>query len=349
MNEESFGKWTLQYIVDDPSNIIAALPGECGTNPHAALIVVGLEPAQETGRVAINGGVIQWLEDMPEVLSVTPELLRQQDRDMALAVLIDPYERQPETPGEISPDHRQIIGNLYFRLARKDILLVGAWTTPSISAGSPWWSLLGDARGIVADPDATTVSPLAVADGLLFQADPETQNKLKHDASRFERLSIPLLTGFMPHLQRVREIAESSDPKAREKFVADRFAYVNEQIGSYDPSKPVASDIAVEIAGWVGIPEIMERLARAAIDPATPDRFGEFWADLSRVVPDPVRARTTALVGLFAYARDDLALARHALDESRRARPGYEFGRVMRAALRIEIPSHRLHELFSED
>ncbi|MGW4241838.1 DUF4192 domain-containing protein [Nocardia sp. NPDC004722] len=106
------------------------------------------------------------------------------------------------------------------------------------------------------------------------------------------------------------------------------------------PSARAVADIAVALRDKV-VRDVMFGLTGGSHAAAAE----KMWARLTRSLPAPDRAEAAALLCFFAYARDDLAVARYAVDVALKADPDHTMARLLETGLVFGMPAAKLARL----
>ncbi|GAB2554848.1 DUF4192 domain-containing protein [Nocardia heshunensis] len=108
----------------------------------------------------------------------------------------------------------------------------------------------------------------------------------------------------------------------------------------HPPSARDLADIAVALRDKV-VRDVMFGLTGGSHAAAAE----QMWVRLTRCLPYPDRAEAAALLCFFAYARDDLALARYAAEVALRVDPAHTMARLLETGLIFGMPAAKLGHL----
>ncbi|WP_280245051.1 DUF4192 domain-containing protein, partial [Nocardia abscessus] len=162
--------------MDDPGELIAAVPAMLGFTPERSVVVLVLRPGTADG--AIVDAVVRFDLDSPggrrvrgaTLAAAVARICAHDEAAEVLAVVVDDRAVEPEAGADRhgcgGGRFDVLVGSLGRRLAAGDIALGGVWAVRAIFAGQRWWALVGpERRGVLRDPAASLVALTHVLDG----------------------------------------------------------------------------------------------------------------------------------------------------------------------------------------
>ncbi|WP_083896227.1 DUF4192 domain-containing protein [Nocardia jiangxiensis] len=316
----------------DPGDVLAGVPVMLGFYPSDSLVLVTLrdqpgEHARVVGVAARHDLLIEW-DQLLDAIARAAAIAIRDDATAVLVLLIDSTTDEVTSRSRDSR-HDHVVHSLASALTRRGITVDGAWATMRIAAGARWWSLLGpDRTGTVPDPET---SALAAA---------YRRGRGEH-AIRPSREHVAEQVRVNPVLvERVSEIfsapttpdpaaADEATPEQRRALIASMIERIDAVAVGAEPAPAEYANTATALRhhhvrdAMFGLPTTHR--AQAA---------QQFWAVLTRCLPDPDRAEAATLLTFSAYLNGDSALAYVAVEAALRAHPDHAIAGLLNVALR---------------
>ncbi|WP_307624237.1 DUF4192 domain-containing protein, partial [Nocardia lijiangensis] len=348
------GYSTRPLRVDDPGELIAAVPAMVGFYPSRSLVVAVLGPA-EPGASPVIAAVLRFdLE--PEggrrglaasFAVLIGQICAAERATEVLAVIVDDRAglpvRKARRAARRGAAGRALIAALSERLGADGIGIVGAWAVAAIEEGRPWWSLLDrSGGGTVPDPSASTVALAHVLDGRpILRSRSELTERVAADPALCAEVGAQL---------------DSAVAVARDRFAR---AVRHDELAGYRRRalEHVLWQVAnVESGAVLAAPEIAELVAalrdRTVRDAMFALAAGDhaaaaerLWLTLVRGSSGPDRAEFAALLGYSAYLRGDGPFAGIALEAALDADPSHAMAILLETALRAGMRPEQLRRL----
>ncbi|WP_280202243.1 DUF4192 domain-containing protein [Nocardia cyriacigeorgica] len=315
--------------VDDPGDLIAAIPSILSFPPARSLVVIMLRHREVAGRdreTVIEAVARFDLGPDQEGLALAAVRACAHGADAVMIVLVD------DSAASESATRRRLVRLLCEAFADTSVPVAGAWVTPWIEAGAQWWSITNPAiAGTVPDPMSGVVAAaIAASGGPIRRSREEISALVALDPSGATQLDavLPAALDEVHHRWRVAGDRGELDAARREaiEFILDRIRGISrrEQLSSDDLAR-----IALTVAdGVVGV--VM--LAVSAGEHA--DAAEALWLRLTRCLRGAVRADPAALLAYSAYLRRDGPLAGSAIDAASAADPDHPLADLLADALR---------------
>ncbi|MGN2637071.1 DUF4192 domain-containing protein [Nocardia takedensis] len=345
--------------VEDPGELIAALPAMVGFRPERSLVVavIGVEGAHAT---PVIEAVVRFdlCEDVPDTDPIETfagcvgQVCAVDDARQVLAVVVDDglTEGPPTSlPGRAATadagraEAAALVAALERRLTGRGIDLVGAWATPAIAAGHPWWNLFDPHQhGRVPDPDASPVTVAHVVDGRpIHRTRAELVSLLaENTAGRAE---------FDACLNTAAGLARDRFAVAVRHGAVDRYRraaleYVLWRVAEIDAGGALATPVLAEV-----VVALRDRCVRDSVFALAVGEHAwaaeQLWLTLTRASTGPDRADLAALLGYSAYIRGDGPFAGIALDAALEADPTNPMAILLETALRAGMRPETLRRL----
>lgn len=321
--------------VDEPGDLIAALPHLLAFHPADSVVVV----AMSGGRPSIVGLTLRVSLPAPRHrYAVARQLMgpvEEHDARSVAVVVVGGGCADP--PGSLP--HRGLV-DVIEELARDmGISFACALWTPATAKGARWFCYdHDDCSGTVPDPDGTELAAASAAVGLVT----------------------------FPSREAFAEVVAPDDDAA----LARREALLDREVGTIAPDRFDSPDFvrrgrglvgqavvdAVERTGPLSDEQVVElavvlsdlRVRDASLAFAIGSRTmaaERLWAELTRACPAPERAEPASLLAFSAYLRGDGALASVALEQAELACPGHRLALLLRTALDAGLPPQRLEAM----
>ncbi|MBF6062049.1 DUF4192 domain-containing protein [Nocardia terpenica] len=340
--------------IDDPGQLFAAIPALLGFCPSDSIVVIMLDRIRDAeGEHVCVGTIARHDLDIPRatlnrVVHRAAELCAAESADGALFVLVDSNATAPNKPAADPPPthHLELIENLDRALSAKGIQLVGAWATPAIRLGSPWWNLLDTTEtGVIPDPATSPITTESVFRGhQIHQSRTGIENLVRADHELTDHVRRLLPTRTSP----LDPPAAAADTTAH--MTENRRAAVESLVDRIDAMAAGSALTPTDITHCaLALRDIMVRdcmLALATTHRA--DAAQQLWALLTRGLPDPDRAEAATLLAYSAYTAADGPLAQIALDAALRSNPDHRLAHLLDVALRAGMPPTYVRDKLSE-
>ncbi|WP_433678181.1 DUF4192 domain-containing protein [Nocardia sp. CA-119907] len=342
--------------VDEPGELIAAVPAMVGFTPQRSLVVAVLASSPDPQRAPIIDAVARF--DLDPAFGGRRGLAAAYARSVAqicaaagasevLAVIVDDRVREPRrTRGHDAAGiggWGTLIAAFTRRLAQQEVFLAGAWAVSAIEAGQQWWSLLeANHRGTLPDP---ATSPVTVAHVLAGRPIRRTRSELTD-----------LLTPDTELTQQVTAHLDAALTQARRRHTAavrhgdlDRYQrraleLVLSQIANINSGAALTATECAELAAALRDRTVRDTLFALAVgDHAAAAE--NLWIVLARACSGSDRADAATLLGYSAYIRGDGPLAGIALHAALDADPAHSMASLLEIALRTGMRPDTLRRL----
>ncbi|MGM1062122.1 DUF4192 domain-containing protein [Saccharothrix sp. Mg75] len=316
--------------VQDPGDLIAALPHLLGFHPVDSLVLLALEGPS----VAVT-----LRTDLPppdRVRAVVGQLmtpLARCHRATAVAVVVGGGSGDP--PGDLP--HDRLVDELDDGLHAVGVPLVLAVWTAATAAGEPWFDYHdAGTRGTVPDPTATTLAATSAAQGFVtFASRAAMAELLTPDPPEVLARRARLLD------RRATDTAPPTDEALQSRH---RELVRAEVVRAATRKRPLTDEEVADLAHALSNPWVRDAsLAHCTGEHARGAE--DLWLELTRACPAPERAEPATLLAFSAYLRGLGTLAALALDRAEQAHPGHRLAELLRAALDTALPPDTLRGL----
>lgn len=319
--------------VNDPAQLIAAVPHLLGFRPACSVVVIGF--GGDTGKRVdplVRAGLPAPGEESAVAAMLATVFARHPGRAVAILV-VGSAPGPPPDPGDVP--HRRFVTMLAAAVEARGRQVENMLWTPEIRAGSPWCRYDDpDCAGVLPDDSATPVAAAVVSKGFVtFDSREEMERQLDADD--------PAAVARRARLLR-------SPGRDEPRDVAEAFREVRSALGQAVRGELSLSDErVVRLAVALSEPRVRDACLAVALPPGGERslRAEALWLTLVRKLPVPERAEPAALLGFSAYSRGDGALARAALEKAVDAMPRHPLACLLLACLDSTMPPGRLHEL----
>ncbi|MBP2190408.1 DUF4192 domain-containing protein [Nocardia goodfellowii] len=341
------GDWARSPLrIDDPGELIVALPPMLGFVPERSLVVAVLRAGLAPGISPVIDAVVRFDLEPPggrrgmaaRVAECLSRICAAEHAEEVLVVVVDDRMAEPG-PREAHPrqvarakSHTALVAALDKRLATHEVMLAGAWAVPAIDTGEHWWPLLGGPDGgVLPDPANSPVALASVLDGRPIHP---------------SRTELTAVLAPEPELcRRVAAHLDGASERVRDRYVR---AVRHGELDTYhrgllehvlwqiahtaSGTLPEAPEIA-ELVGALREPVV--RGALYALAYTDHDAAAErLWVRMVRALPGPDRADAATLLGYGAYVRGDGPFAGVALDVALAADPAHNMAGLLESGLR---------------
>ncbi|MEU2173789.1 DUF4192 domain-containing protein [Nocardia sp. NPDC019219] len=339
--------------VDDPAELIAAVPAMLGFTPERSVVVLVLRRAAGGG--AIVDAVVRFDLDSPSgrrvrgatLASAIARICAHDEAAEVLAVVVDERAVEPgagaDRSGCAAGRFDVLAGSLGRRLAACDISLAGVWAVRSIAAGQRWWTVTGPRRhGVLRDPAASLVTLTHVLDGRPIRGSRSELTDLvaPEPAARAE-VAAHLADAVVRARERYAVAARRGDPIGYSRQALD---YVLWQIANTASGAELLAPELAEMAAALRDRAVRDTMFALAVgDHAAAAEA--VWVALTRALSGTDRAEAAALLGYSAYVRGDGPLAGIALDAALEADPGHPMALLLDTSLRLGMRPEQMRRL----
>lgn len=342
--------------VDDPGELIVAVPAMVGFVPERSLVVAVLRHMTGAEQSPIIDAVVRFDVDQlggsrrglaAAYAECVSDICAAEGSTEVLAVIVDDRAREPQRTRRNGAASAGPWGTLIAafarRLARAEVYLEGAWAVRAIEAEQRWWSLLdANHHGTLPDPATSMVTVAHVLDGRPIRgARSELTDLVAPDAELAQQVAV--------HLDSVRARAHEQYAAAVRRGDPDGYhrralEHVLWQIANIDSGVAHTAQEYAELA-----PALRDRTVRDALfGLAVGDHAAAaetLWVALTRALSGSDRADAATLLGYSAYIRGDGPLAGIALEAALAADPGHSLASLLEISLRTGMRPDTLRRL----
>ncbi|MCP2316081.1 protein of unknown function (DUF4192) [Nocardia amikacinitolerans] len=340
--------------VDDPGELIAALPAMVGFYPHRSLVVAVLGPAEpgaSHGIAAVLRFDLEPVGPRRGLVGSFADLIGQicaaERATETLAVVVDDRLGGPlgkAGRGRRGSPPEALIAALAKRLGADGIRVGGAWAVPAIEEDRPWWSLLdGSERGTVPDPSASTVALAHVLDGRpILGSRSELTERVAEDAALCAEVGVQLDSAVAVARDRFARAVRHDDLTGYRRRALEHVLW---QVANIESGAVLAAPEIAEVVAALRDRVVRDAMfALAASDHAAAAE--RLWLTLVRGLPSGRdRAEVAALLGYSAYFRGDGPFAGIALEAALEADPGNAMAILLETSLRAGMRPEQLRRL----
>jgi hypothetical protein len=326
--------------LNDPGDLVAAVPHLLGFHPADSLVVVAVRAAD--GMLARLGLCLR--ADLPaeehqrDLAQLLISPLAQSQASGAVLVLVGGGGADPP---ELLP-HRALVWAVGEALAAAGITLLHAVWTAETGGGAQWWCYdEPECCGDVPDPGCSALAAATTAAGVVTFA------------SRAE-LAALLASDDDGALRRRSEQLSSAAAAAEsdcglDGVAAQRdFLVVREAVREIQAGRLVLDDnLVVRLAIALSDHRVRDACLATAIGEQAA-AAEQLWLALTKATPAPERAEPATLLAFAAYLRGDGALAGMALEHAEQAHPGHRLAGLLRRALDAGLSPPRLSVLVTD-
>ncbi|WP_280420429.1 DUF4192 domain-containing protein [Nocardia carnea] len=335
--------------LDDPGDLIAAIPAMLGFRPERSLVLAVLCAAPDAPDSAVIDLVVRFDLRPPAggrpfddgtVAAAASRVCARPGVVGVLVVLVD--EGLPDPAGP-SLQPIPVLAALEHRLAAAAVPVRAVWAAHSICEGHPWWSVTDPGRrGLIADPVASRVTLNRVLDGRpIRRCRDELTALIAPDPALCAQVSAELGAAQARAKDRYAAAARREDPIGflRGELATMLWLISNTESGADLDARELA-DIAVALRDRE-LRDCMFALAATMHAEAAE----QVWSRLARALEGADRAETAMLLGYFAYVRGDGPFAGIALDAALDADPHHSMATLLHTALEAGMRPERLRDL----
>jgi len=315
------------YLLDRPSQLIAALPAVLGFVPEKSVVLVTIEHG-ELGcvmRADLSDDVLGAALQMVEVAAAS-------EPERAVMVIVD---EEGASCRMCNDEHRELSDAVAEALGARGIVLWAVHVVDRIAAGGRWHCVDGcGSQGTVDDPASSPLAAAAVLDGRRLYA------------NRAELLDV--ITGTDPErADRLGQLIDgASHAGGRRSDAAARRDVEHAMAAAADlaEGRLVTDDDIARLACALTDPRVRDTLYALAVG-STGEQVEALWALLARVLPANWRTEVLVLLAFSAYARGDGPLAGVSLLEALRGNPDHKMARMLDQALQTGMRPEQIREL----
>lgn len=329
-------------------DLIVAIPALLGFAPHRSLILICISRAEDgtpsLGTIMRHDLVLPSTDDsaavsifgptvgveMAGVIDHFAAVCTHNGEDAALALIVDDRTVEPRRDGRaVGGDARRFMAIATYltdSLAAVGTRLSQVFATRAIVEGERWRSLTGPSqRGILADPKISPVALAYAVDGRMIHA----------SRTALEQAMEPIDDTLAFRVDKCMAAAEAEDSGSDRLRVEAVVSQLN-WWASRSRERPAVVELAPARAAQfaVALRSVMVRDSLLAIALTDLSDIAErLWMFLMRTLPAPERACPATLLGFYAYARGDGALASVAIDIALDADPTYSLAHLLERSL----------------
>ncbi|MEV4151710.1 DUF4192 domain-containing protein [Nocardia salmonicida] len=328
--------------VDEPGELIAALPAMLGFVPERSLVVAVLHQ--------VAGGVVEAIEavvrfdldvatDMRLLDQFTACLASICLREEATGVLVVFVEDRAEFEGEELLRAAELID----ALAEDGIEVRGAWSVRAIAAGERYRSVFGTVgTGLVADPSSSIVAVSHVLEGKQIRGSRREMTALMMpDDLLSARVRAQLGAAHARYRGGLAAATRAGNMLAYQRRALE---WVLWQIADTASGAPRAERELARLAVTLRDRPIRDAMYGLALgDHAEAAEL--LWAQLARATPGADRAEAAALLGFSAYLRGDGPFAGVAVAAAVEADAEHAMAALLETSLQTGLRPERLRRL----
>ena len=318
--------------LDEPGDLLAAIPHVLGFHPVDSLVLVGLH-----GSHRIRLGLVLRV-DLPPPIGYT-QLARQlvqplADQHAAGAALViigaHDYASGDELP------HRGVVAACESEFLEAGVPIVQQLWTSDTVGGAQWRCYQNaDCTGIVPDPGSTVLAAASTAAGMV------TYDRREDLTAGLAPVDDDLLARRADLLAAA---SQDTEPGGDEAVSRERLRLVDKAVDqAVEGTLPETDEEYVALAVALGDHQVRD----ACLAPADEVRSAaaeRLWTALVRGTPAPERAEPACLLAFAAYLRSDGVRTGIALETAEAAHPGHRLADLLRNALWTGLPLERVQK-----
>lgn len=311
-------------FLDDPAQLLAALPSLLGFRPENSVVLLGhRDPDGQRVGLVLRGDLPRREDRARQAAALAPRFAT--GRHAGVTVAIVGGRRRPGSP----PPHAGFVKHLVEALGDHDLPVLHALWAADLTAGAPWGCYTDEeCSGRLPDPRATVLAAAFTEDGrVLFDSREEL-------AALLEPRSPEAL------IRRADRLSRLADTLCFDAAAEIRAAFDRQRRGE----GPLGDEEAVRLACALTIHEIRDACLSMAV-PAHSQAAREaeqLWLTLVRELPAPERAEPAALLGYTAFMRGDGTFAGMALENALAADPNHVLAQLLLGVLRRGLAPEQL-------
>ncbi|WP_280406512.1 DUF4192 domain-containing protein [Nocardia brasiliensis] len=334
--------------LDNPGDLIAALPSALGFTPHRSLAVLVLCDTTSASASSLQVTALVRIDLDSPVQSMAPVIRRIcrscESTLVSVVVVDDRLEMSTAREHPISKrPYRKLIKALTRLLYEAGIELCAAWATPAIESGAPWCRVRGRTdTGVLPDPSTSMFAAKTAAEGdHTFSSRSELAALLDVDQPMADRVAelLPLAEAVVD--QQTMLASPGGDPDVYPRRALERLLWL---ISSVESGHLPTLVETVQTAIALRDRRVRDSVLAIAVGPHA-HAAESLWLHLTRSLPTSERAGAATLVGYSAYARGDGALAGLALQRALEADPEHSMAILLETALSLGMKPQHLRRL----
>ncbi|MFE9322639.1 DUF4192 domain-containing protein [Nocardia sp. NPDC052278] len=332
--------------VNDPGELIVAVPAMVGFVPERSLLVTLLQDTPDPDGAPIIDAVARfdlyldsYGDERPGSAAAYAEAVARicatEGSAEILAVIVDdralPPHPAPDRHHTRARGHAGLIEAFAQLLADHQVLLAGAWAVRSIEANQQWWSLLDtEHHGTLPDPAASMVTAAHVFHGRAIRATrSQLTDLLAPDTELTAQVAVHLEQSVAAAHDRYAAAVRSGDPDAYHRQTLERvLCQIADTDSGTTPTAPEFADLAVALRDRV----VRDALFGLAVGEHA-DAAERLWLALSHATSGTDRADAATLLGYSAYIRGDGVLAGIAVQAAHHADPTHAMATLLTTCL----------------
>ncbi|TCJ89568.1 DUF4192 domain-containing protein [Nocardia alba] len=328
--------------VDEPGELIAALPAMLGFVPERSLVVAVLHEVAGGAAEAIEA-VVRFDLDVATDIRLLDEFAACLGsiclREEATGVLAVFVEDRAEFEGEEVARTAELIDVL----AQDGIAVRGVWSVPAIAAGERYRSVFGVVgTGMVADPTSSIVAVSQVLEGKQIRGSRQEMTALLVPD---DLLCARVRAQLAPADARYRGgLAAATRAGSAIAYQRRALEWVLWQIADTASGAPRAARELARLAATLRDRPIRDAVYGLAVGDHA-EAAERLWAQLARATPGADRAEAAALLGFSAYLRGDGPFAGVALAAAVEADPEHAMAVLLETSLQTGLRPERLRGL----
>ncbi|WP_330256747.1 DUF4192 domain-containing protein [Nocardia sp. NBC_00565] len=342
--------------VDDPGELIVAVPAMVGFVPERSLVVAVLRGAPSPEHSPIIDAVVRFDLDSDggsrrglaaAYAQCVAHICATEGAAEVLAVIVDDRVREPRRARKQGAAGAGPWGTLIAafarRLAAQEVFLEGAWAVRAIEADQRWWSLLDpNHRGTLPDPATSMVTVAHVLDGRPIRgARSELTDLVAQNEELAQQVSAHLDNALAVAHERYAVAVRRGDP---DRYHRQALEHVLSQIANTDSGASLSATEYAELAVALRDRTVRDSLFALAIgDHATAAE--NLWVTLTHALSGSDRADAATLLGYSAYIRGDGPLAGIALQAALDTDPAHSMAILLEISLRTGMRPDTLRRL----
>ncbi|WP_062985981.1 DUF4192 domain-containing protein [Nocardia anaemiae] len=342
--------------VDDPGELIVAVPAMVGFVPQRSLVVAVLRDAPNPGRSPIIDAVLRFdLETdggsrrglAAVYAQAVAQICAAEGASEVLAVIVDDRvreSRRTHRQGAVSTGPwAALIASFARRLAQQEVFVEGAWAVRAIEKDQRWWSLLeANRRGVLPDPAASMVTVAHVLDGRPIRGDrSELTDLVTPDHELVQQVTAHLDSAHALAHERYETAVRRGDPDEYHRRALENILW---QIADTDSGGALTAPACAELAAALRDRTVRDSLFALAVGEHAA-AAENLWAALTRALSGSDRADAATLLAYSAYIRGDGPLAGIALQAALYADPTHSMATLLETALHTGMRPDTLRRL----
>ncbi|MEV6138150.1 DUF4192 domain-containing protein [Nocardia sp. NPDC051990] len=345
--------------VDDPGELIAAVPAMVGFTPRRSLVVAVLKDAPNPGSSPIIDAVLRFDlkpcgRSQRRLAAAYAQAVAQicatstQGSTKVLAVIVDDRVREPHRNprhgATVTGPWAALVAAFARRLAQQEVFLEGAWAVRAIEKDQQWWSLLETNRhGVLPDPAASLVTVAHVLNGRPIRSDrSELTDLVAPDDDLVAQVIALLDSADARALERYETAVRRGDPDGYHRRALELVLW---QIADTDSGEALTASACAELAAALRDRTVRDSLFALAVGEHAAAAAENLWAALTRALPGSDRADAATLLAYSAYLRGDGPLAGIALQTALDADPAHSMAILLATALHTGMRPDTLRRL----